>query len=71
MFAELYRQRQKDSALNNQATSQVEYQQSQERTQIYHEKWQQVKAKKSNKRQRDSSSMTAVSLAHTPLEGIF
>lgn len=39
----------------------TKYEQSEEQARIYFEKWQQQKSKKTNKRQRDSSNVQAVS----------
>ena len=45
-------------------TTAAHYQLSAEETKRCYEKWQQTKAKKSNKRQRDSTTATAVSAQH-------
>lgn len=56
-----YKERHQTCLENNHATMQAQYQQGQEKTKFYFEKHQQLKAKKSSKRQRDSSSGGSVS----------
>lgn len=59
---EKYNVRHKESMVDGITHTQAKYEQSEEQTRIYFEKWQQQKSKKSNKRQRDSSSVQAVSI---------